>query len=265
MEPFDLGLFKIGVFDVIDIVLVGFIIFQIYNLIRGTIAVNIFIGLMLIYLLWIGVKALNMQLLSGILDKVIGVGVIALIIVFQQEIRRFLLLIGRNTISRKNSFWRRVLLGNTIIADADQLNLYPIIEACRNMAISKTGALIVFARTYEEQVYQNNGEIINAKISKRLLESVFAKTSPLHDGAVVIADGMLKAASCILPLTDNTELPDQLGLRHRAAVGITEQSDAIAIIISEETGYISIANRGKVKTNVSTEELERSIRKFGNW
>ncbi len=264
MEPFDLGLFKIGLFDVIDIILVAFIIYQIYNLIRGTIAVNIFIGLTLIYLLWIGVKALNMQLLSGILDKFIGVGVIALIIVFQQEIRRFLLLIGRNTISRKNSFWSRLLLGNAVINDPDYLDLNPIIDACRSMAKSKTGAIIVFARTYEEQVYTNNGEKLNAKISKRLLESIFSKTSPLHDGAVVIADGMLKAASCILPLTDNTELPDQLGLRHRAAVGITEQSDAIAIIISEETGFISIANRGKVKTNVSVEELERTLRKSIN-
>ncbi|MCF8283955.1 MAG: diadenylate cyclase CdaA [Sphingobacteriales bacterium] len=264
MEPFDLGLFKVGIFDVIDIVLVAFIIYQIYNLIRGTIAVNIFIGLMLIYLLWIGVKALNMQLLSGILDKVIGVGVIALIIVFQQEIRRFLLLIGRNTVSRKNSFWRKVLLGNTIINDTDQLNLYPIVEACRNMSQAKIGALIVFARTYEEQVYSNNGELMNARISKRLLESIFSKTSPLHDGAVVISDGIIKAASCILPLTDNTELPEQLGLRHRAAVGITEQSDSIAVIISEETGYISIASRGKVKTNVSVEELERTIRKSIN-
>lgn len=264
MEPFDLGLFKVGVFDVIDIVLVAFIIYQIYNLIRGTIAVNIFIGLTLIYLLWIGVKALNMQLLSGILDKVIGVGVIALIIVFQQEIRRFLLLIGRNTVSRKNSFWRKVLLGNTIINDTDQLNLYPIVEACRNMSQAKIGALIVFARTYEEQVYSNNGELMNARISKRLLESIFSKTSPLHDGAVVISDGIIKAASCILPLTDNTELPEQLGLRHRAAVGITEQSDSIAVIISEETGYISIASRGKVKTNVTVEELERTIRKSIN-
>ena len=264
MEPFDLGLFKVGIFDVIDIVLVAFIIYQIYNLIRGTIAVNIFIGLMLIYLLWIGVKALNMQLLSGILDKVIGVGVIALIIVFQQEIRRFLLLIGRNTVSRKNSFWGKVLLGNTIINDTDQLNLYPIVEACRNMSQAKIGALIVFARTYEEQVYSNNGELMNARISKRLLESIFSKTSPLHDGAVVISDGIIKAASCILPLTDNTELPEQLGLRHRAAVGITEQSDSIAVIISEETGYISIASRGKVKTNVSVEELERTIRKSIN-
>jgi DNA integrity scanning protein DisA with diadenylate cyclase activity len=132
------------------------------------------------------------------------------------------------------------------------------------MSQAKIGALIVFARTYEEQVYSNNGELMNARISKRLLESIFSKTSPLHDGAVVISDGIIKAASCILPLTDNTELPEQLGLRHRAAVGITEQSDSIAVIISEETGYISIASRGKVKTNVSVEELERTIRKSIN-
>jgi uncharacterized protein (TIGR00159 family) len=261
MEVYDLGLFKVGLFDVIDIVLVAFIIYQIYNLIRGTIAVNIFIGLILIYLLWLGVKALNMQLLSGILDKVIGVGVIALLIVFQQEIRRFLLLIGRNAFSRKKGFWSRLFMGNALVNESDVFNAQPIVDACKNMSESRTGALIVFARTYEEQVYFNNGEIVNARISKRLLEAIFSKSSPLHDGAVVISDGMIRAASCILPLTDNTEIPDQLGLRHRAAVGITEQSDALAIIISEETGNISLANRGKVRTNLSLQELEKALKK----
>lgn len=262
MEVYDLGLFKLGIFDVVDIVLVAFIIYQIYNLIRGTIAVNIFIGLILIYLLWIGVKALNMQLLSGILDKVIGVGVIALLIVFQQEIRRFLLLIGRNAISRKNSFWSKLLVGKAVISESNLINFGGVVEACKSMSLSQTGALIVFARTYEEQIYQNNGESINAKISKRLIESIFSKTSPLHDGAVVIAEGQIKAASCILPITENSELPEQLGLRHRAAVGITEQSDAVAVIISEETGSISFANRGKVRTNLTVVELEKLLRRY---
>ncbi len=264
MELYDLGLFKVGVFDVIDIVLVAFIIYQLYNLIRGTIAVNIFIGLILIYLLWLGVKALNMQLLSAILDKVIGLGVIALLILFQQEIRRFLLLIGKNAISRKNSFWRKVLVGSVVINDVATTNFNQVVEACKSMSISRTGALIVFARTYDEQIFSNNGEVVDSRISKRIIEAIFSKSSPLHDGAVVIADGLIKVASCILPLTENSELPSQLGLRHRAAVGITEQSDAIAIIISEETGYISYASRGKVRINISLQELERLLNKDVN-
>lgn len=264
MELYDSGFFKIGIFDVIDIVLVAFIMYQIYNLIRGTIAVNIFIGLILVYILWLGVKALHMQLLSGILDRVIGVGVIALLILFQQEIRRFLLLIGKNAISRRNSFWQKILLSNTAITSTTESRLKYVIEACRSMAGSKTGALIIFARTYEEQVFVNNGEILNAKISRRLIETIFSKNSPLHDGALVISEGIIKAASCILPLTENTELPAQLGLRHRAAVGITEQSDAVAIIISEETGNISYASRGKVRVNVSLPELEKYLNKDVN-
>lgn len=261
MEVFDLGLVKLGLFDVIDIVLVAFIIYQIYNLIRGTIAVNIFIGLLLIYGLWIGVKALNMQLLSGILDKVIGLGLIALLILFQQEIRRFLLLIGKNAVSKKNSFWRKVLVANTANDEFATYYIQKVIDACKSMSMSKTGALIVFAKTYEEQVFNNNGEVIDARISKRLLEAIFAKTSPIHDGAVVISEGLIRVASCILPLTENSEIPAQLGLRHRAAVGITEQSDAIAIIVSEETGFISYASRGKVRTNISLQELDRLLNK----
>ena len=261
MEVFDLGLVKLGLFDVIDILFVAFIIYQIYNLIRGTIAVNIFIGLLLIYGLWIGVKALNMQLLSGILDKVIGLGLIALLILFQQEIRRFLLLIGKNAVSKKNSFWRKVLVTNPANDEFAINYIQKVIDACKSMSMSKTGALIVFAKTYEEQIFNNNGEAIDARISKRLLEAIFAKTSPIHDGAVVISEGLIRVASCILPLTENSEIPAQLGLRHRAAVGITEQSDAIAIIVSEETGFISYASRGKVRTNISLQELDRLLQK----
>jgi diadenylate cyclase len=261
MELFDLGLLKIGIFDILDVVLVAIIIYQIYNLIRGTIAVNIFIGLICVYLLWILVKALNMQLLSAILDKVIGVGVIALVILFQQEIRRFLLIIGKNTFSKKNRFWKRFVISGTVLQSNFPLKLGPVLEACKNMAKSKTGALIVFARTYEEHIFLNNGEILNADISRRLIESIFEKTSPLHDGALIVADNKLVAASAILPLTDNTELPKQLGLRHRSAVGITEHSDAVAVVISEETGQISYASRGKIRVNIPLEELERLLNK----
>jgi diadenylate cyclase len=260
MEPFDLGFFKLGLFDIIDIILVAFLIYQIYNLIRGTIAVNIFIGLFCVYLLWVLVKALNMTLLSGILNNLFSVGVIAIIILFQQEIRRFLLMIGKGT-SGKNSFWKRIFSTAPGAATSNFIKLSAILDACKTMSKTQTGALIVFARTYEEHIFLNNGEIINASISKRLLESIFSKTSPLHDGAVIIADNKIIAASCILPLTDNTELPKQLGLRHRSAVGITEHSDAVAVVISEETGQISYASRGKIRINIKIEELERLLTK----
>lgn len=254
MEVFNLDFLKFNVFDVIDIVLVAFLIYQIYNLIRGTIAVNISIGLAAIYLLWLLVRSVNMHLLSAILDKVIGVGVIALIIVFQQEIRRFLLIIGKNTLTN-SALWRFFFKNTPIQGDLDR-KISIMLEAIRSMSADKTGALIVFAKTYEEQVFTNNGEMMNAIISRRLLETIFSKNSPLHDGAVIIADDTIKAAGCILPLAENAELPKQLGLRHRAAVGITEQSDAFAIVISEETGKISYALRGKLKVKVGLQELE---------
>lgn len=257
MEVFNLDFLKFNVFDVIDIVLVAFLIYQIYNLIRGTIAVNISIGLAAIYLLWLLVRSLNMHLLSAILDKVIGVGVIALIIVFQQEIRRFLLIIGKNTFTN-SAIWKFFFKNTAIQGDLDK-KVSIIVEATKSMANDKTGALIVFAKTYEEQVFTNNGEMMNAVISRRLLETIFSKNSPLHDGAVIIADNSIKAAGCILPLAENADLPKQLGLRHRAAVGITEQSDAFAIVISEETGKISYALRGKLKVKVSIQELENVL------
>lgn len=257
MDFLDLNFLKFGIIDLIDIILVGFLIYQIYQLVRGTIAVNIFIGLFSIYIIWLFVKSLNMFLLSAILDKVIGVGVIALMIVFQQEIRRFLLLIGRNTLS--NSSWWRFFFHNTTVEKSNLMKIKPLVEACKSLAAGHTGALIIIAKTYEEQVFTSNGEILNARISRRLLESIFTKTSPLHDGAVIIADNVIKAASCILPLSENTSLPSQLGLRHRAAVGITEQSDAVAIIISEESGFISYAYKGKIKTNISTAVLEKNL------
>ena len=258
MEVFNFDFLKFNIFDVIDIVLVAFLIYQIYNLIRGTIAVNISIGLAAIYLLWLLVRSLNMHLLSTILDKVIGVGVIALIIVFQQEIRRFLLIIGKNTLTN-SALWKFFFKNAPIQGDLER-KISIIIDTAKSMSNERTGALIVFAKTYEEQVFTNNGEMMNALISRRLLETIFSKNSPLHDGAVIIADDVIKAAGCILPLAENTELPKQLGLRHRAAVGITEQSDAFAIVISEETGKIGFATRGKLKIKTGFKELEDLLR-----
>ncbi len=259
MLNFDISFLHLRMLDLVDILLVAIIIYYVYNLIRGTIALNILLGLVLIYLLFILVKQLEMRLLSHILGGFVGVGVLALVVVFQQEIRRFLLLIGKNASLQQTRILKNFFLGRNELEKANFVFIRPIIEACKSMQNSRTGALIVFAKYFDEQYFQNSGETINATISKRLLESIFQKYSPLHDGAVVISEGRIKSASSILPLTDNEKLPPQFGLRHRAGIGISEMSDAVAVIISEETGEISYAKQGKVKMNVSLVDLERLI------
>lgn len=241
--------------------MIAIIIYQLYNLIRGTIAANIFIGLALIYVLYFIVPETKMPLLAGILKKVADVGIIAVIVLFQQEIRRFLLLVGKNASLQRNKAWWRYFFGKSENEKDNYARIKPIIDACKSLKQSRTGALIVFAKFYDEQFYQNSCEFLDSKISKRLLESIFQKNSPLHDGAVVISENKIKAASCILPLTDKTDLPLQFGLRHRAGIGVTENNEATAIIISEETGEISYAKQGRVKMNIGFAELEKLINK----
>jgi len=261
MHLFDFSFFKFTIFSVLDIILLAIIIYQLYNLIKGTIAANIFIGLILIYVLYYIVPDTKMPLLAGILKKVADVGIIAVIVVFQQEIRRFLLLVGKNASLQRNKAWWRYFFGKAEVEKNNYIRIKPIIDACKSLKQSRTGALIVFAKYYDEQFYQNSCEVLEAKISKRLLESIFQKTSPLHDGAVVIAENKIKSASCILPLTDKVDLPAQFGLRHRAGIGVTEANEATAIIISEETGEISYAKQGRVKMNISFAELEKLLNK----
>ncbi|RKR85392.1 uncharacterized protein (TIGR00159 family) [Mucilaginibacter gracilis] len=261
MQLSDLSSFNFTFFDVLDIVIVAIIIYQLYNLIRGTIAANIFIGLAIICLMFFAVDALHMRLLTAILRRFMDVGIIALIIVFQQEIRRFLLLVGKNASLQRNKAWWRYFFGKNEVEKDNLARIKPIIDACKSLKQTHTGALIVFAKYYDEQFFQNSCEVVDAKISKRLLESIFQKTSPLHDGAVVIAENKIKAASCILPLTDNTDLPPQFGLRHRAGIGVSEANDATAIIISEETGELSYAKHGRVKMNIGFAELEKLLNK----
>jgi len=261
MQYFDFSFLKITPLNILDIVLVALIIYQLYNLIRGTIAANIFIGLALIFGLFFVVRALHMQLLTAILGKFVDVGIIAVIIVFQQEIRRFLLLVGKNASLQRNKAWWQYFFGKAEAEKNNYARIKPIIDACKNLKQTRTGALIVFAKYYDEQFYQNSCEVIDGKISKRLLESIFQKTSPLHDGAVVISENKIKSASCILPLTEKTDLPAQFGLRHRAGIGVTEANEATAIIVSEETGEISYAKQGRVKMNISFAELEKLLNK----
>ncbi|MGI6340087.1 MAG: diadenylate cyclase CdaA [Bacteroidales bacterium] len=244
--------------DVVDIVLVAIILFQLYRLIRGTAALSIFLGIFFIYLFWLVVKALNMELMGALLGQVIGVGVIALIIVFQQEVRRFLLVIGNRYINRRKFNFRKIFSS----VDEEQGSLREaeeIVRAAESMASKKTGALIVIGRKSSLDIYSEGGEKIDALISAELLKSIFFKNSPLHDGAVLIEDGRIFAARCPLPITDNVNLPAKFGMRHRAAIGISEHTDALVVVVSEETGTISIAEAGEAKVNITPNELREVL------
>jgi uncharacterized protein (TIGR00159 family) len=251
-------LLKLTLFDLIDIFLVAIILFQVYRLIRGTAAFSIFIAIFFIYLFWLLVKALNMELVGNLLGQVIGVGVIAMIIVFQQEIRRFLLVIGNRYISGSRFSFDRFFPTDRrsirIGRDSEE-----IVRAAATMASTKTGALIVIWRTSRLDIYAESGEILNARISSGLLEAIFFKNSPLHDGAVLIEDGVILAARCTLPITDQISVPAHFGMRHRAAIGVTEHVDAIAVVISEETGYISLVDKGVVTENITPHELRQIL------
>lgn len=246
--------------DILDIFLVAVIIYYIYSLIKGTIAVNILMGVALFYGIFLVVKQLEMRLLTEIFGGFISVGSIALIVVFQQEIRRFLLHVGKNISMRRKKFFLN-FIGAKKTAQKDHTEqIKPIIDACKSMSRSRTGALLVFSRYFDEEYYQSSGEYIDAPVSKRLLESIFFKNSPLHDGAVVIVDFRVMTASSVLPLSDSEDLPPQFGLRHRAAIGVTEVSEAVAVIVSEETGEISFAKDGNINMNLSPEELEEILK-----
>jgi diadenylate cyclase len=245
--------------DLIDILLVAIIMFQLYKLVKGTVAIKIFLGILAIYLFWKIVEALQMELLSEILGQFIGVGVLALIIVFQQEIRRFLLLIGNNSFFSGKRSGKLLKMLNPNENSKEKLNINQIIIASKSLSSTKTGALIIIDLKSELKYYSNTGEKINSSLSSAMLESIFFKNSPLHDGGVIIENNTINAARCILPVSENQEFPAHFGLRHRAAAGITETSRSIAIIISEETGKISLAQEGRINYNISIEELNEKL------
>lgn len=256
---FTLGFLEIDLIDIVDILLVTVLLYQLYKLLTGSVALKIFLGLLSVYLLYLVVRAAGMELLSIILGQFMGVGVLAAIIVFQPEIRRFLLLIGKTTAFNNDRFfrsfpWRR--------EQADKLSLTPFIEAAKSLAAKNTGALIVFAKSSELKYYAESGDLIDAVISKRLLMSIFNKTSPLHDGAVIISSNRIKAARCILPVTENNEIPASMGLRHRAAIGLTEVTDSVVLVVSEETGQIALVRNAEVHRNLSSADLRMKLNQF---
>jgi diadenylate cyclase len=256
----DLDFLPFGIFAIIDIVLVAVLMYLLYKLVKGSIAFNIFLGFLSLYLFSLLVELLNMQLLSTIFKQFMGIGVLALLIVFQQEIRRFLLLVGKNSPLFNNpQSLKNILLFNWKRHEPLELNIDAIIEACKRLSRDQVGALIVIARTSELKFYASTGTSINAKISHKLLESIFQKNSPLHDGATIIAKNTIRSASCVLPLSESDSIPGRLGMRHRAAMGISEQTDATAIVVSEETGRISLMHEGRMKYNISIDELRELL------
>ncbi|WP_242921264.1 diadenylate cyclase CdaA [Pontibacter liquoris] len=256
---FSIGFLEINFLDIIDILLVTVLLYQLYKLLTGSVALKIFLGLLSIYLLYLVVRAAGMELLTIILGQFMGVGVLAAIILFQPEIRRFLLMIGKTTAFNNDRFfrsfpWRR--------EQSDKISLTPFIEAAKSLAGKNTGALIVFAKSSELKYYAESGDLIDAIISKRLLMSIFNKNSPLHDGAVIIANNRIKAARCILPVTENNDVPASMGLRHRAAIGLTEVTDSIVLVVSEETGQIALVRNGEVFRNLSSADLRIKLNQF---
>ena len=245
----------------VDLLLTLLITIQLLRALKGSLAFNILIGVITIYILWWILAQLNLHFISSILGEFTKVGMLAVLIVFQQEIRKFLMLLGQNSIYGGGKVsWKNLLPWNWNIREGNITNNFEAVAAaCETLAAGKTGAILVFPKSSELKFFALTGEIMDAVVSKRLIESIFNKYSPLHDGAAIVHSNRIKAAGCVLPVSENPDLPPSMGLRHRAGVGITEQSDAIAIVISEETGKISIIKEGKVKEDVLPFDIVRMM------
>lgn len=257
------GLFiQIRVMDVIDVLLVAILIYQIYQLVKGTAAINIFFGVLIIYSAYLLVEALQMRLLSQILGQFIGVGVIVLVVVFQQEIRRFLLYLGNTWLNNRFRIFRRFIPRRLISSGLYGLDMNELRGAIQTLLQQGTGALIILMKNSEMKYYLKTGVPIEARFSSHLVNNIFFKNSPLHDGAIFVKGATIKAARCILPLSEKTDFPDNLGLRHRAALGITEFSDAVAIIVSEQYQQVSVAYHGHLSLNLNLDELMEKVEKY---
>ena len=245
--------------DVVDIVLVAILLYYIYKLVRGSVAINIFLGIVIVWAFWKLTELLGMEMISSMVGAFMQVGLIALIIVFQQEIRKFLLMIGSTNFANKRNFLKHFKFmkqdGLTTITDVDA-----ILGACKNMSDSKTGALLVFGRNNSLEFVKNTGDKMNIEISRPIIESIFYKNSPLHDGAVVIEGNYITATRAILPVTNERKIPLRYGLRHRAAVGISEKTDALALVVSEETGGVSYIRNGEFTPFKDMDELSAMIK-----
>ena len=253
-------MFEFGIKDMIDILCVALMLYYLYRLMKESRSLNVFIGIIVFVIIWLFVsQVLEMRLLGSIMDKLVSVGVIAIIIRFQEEIRKFLYSLGAH--QRMRGFMKLFYSGGRNKKTMDKTAIMPIVMACINMSRGKVGALIVIERMVSLDDIIETGDRIDANINQRLIENIFFKNSPLHDGAMVVSKRRIVAAGCILPVSHNTDIPKELGLRHRAALGISQDSDAIAIVVSEETGGISLAIKGEFRLRVSGELLESILTK----
>ncbi|PQB03788.1 diadenylate cyclase [Aureitalea marina] len=247
----------IRVIDIIDIVLVAFLLYYMYKLVKGTVAINIFVGIVILYAIWKLTELLEMELLSTILGGFLGVGMFALIVVFQQEIRKFLLMLGSTNFRARRKFLKQFrLISEDSIAVTD---IQAILNACHRMASNHLGALIVFRRNNSLDFVKNSGDQMRIQVNQPIIESIFYKNSPLHDGAMVIEDNWIAATRVILPVSNEKRIPQRFGLRHRAAIGITEKTDAVCLVVSEESGQISYIKEGDFVLYEDTEELAHKL------
>lgn len=249
--------FDISIKDIVDVVLVALMLYYMYRLMKDSGSLNLFVGILVFIFSWLFVsKMLQMRLLGSILDQLMSVGTLALVVIFQEEIRNFFRTVGSH---RHFGFLSKIFSRDK--KDSNATEVMPIVLACNSMAQQKVGALIVVQRNMSLDDIVKTGEAINANISQRLVEAVFFKNAPLHDGAMIIQNGRITAAQCILPVSHNLNISKKLGLRHRSAIGVTEIYDAIAVVVSEETGTISAAIGGKLIQNLDARKLEEILTK----
>lgn len=244
--------------DVVDIILVGILLYYIYKLVKGTAAINILIGIVIIYLIWKLTDILGMNILSNLLGQFISVGVFALIVVFQQEIRKFLLMLGSNNLTNNKLYLKYINIFKSS-REINQMDIDEFLNSCQKLMKSKTGALFIIERNNSLDFIRNTGDNLYLEISSPIIESIFYKNSPLHDGAVILDGNFITAARVILPVSENKNINSRLGLRHRAAFGITEKTDAIAIVISEENGKITFIKNGEIFSHKNIEQLKTMI------
>ncbi len=257
MDIFD-DILNLRFIDYLDVVLVALLLYYLYKLVKGTVAINIFLGIIIIYGAWKLTEFLNMELLNGIFGGFMKVGIIALIVVFQPEIRKFLLMVGSTNFSRRRKFLKQLKFLKT--EGTNESDVEAIISACSKMSMSKTGALIVFERNNNLDFLSESGDEMNIKVTQPIIESIFFKNSPLHDGAIIISNNIVKATRVVLPVNNEKHIPQRFGLRHRAAIGVTEKTDALALAVSEETGHISYFKDGEFVVFEDTTELTKMIK-----
>lgn len=253
-----------GIKDILDITIVALLLYYLYKIMKESGTINIFYGVLAFIVVWVvSSEILQMRLIGSILDKFMSIGLLVLVIIFQDQIKRFLVELGSK---KRWTFLTSLFHHRKEGVDSAELHkrVIPIVYACMSMAKSKTGALIVIEQDVSLENYEKTGDMIDAEINSRLIENIFFKNSPLHDGALIIAGGRIKAAGCILPVSHDTDVPRSLGLRHRSALGISQATDAFAIVVSEETGNISVASHGRLTTRLTSTELEKRLSALHN-